>query len=131
MLTVDEVAQLYRCSPSILNKWRVEGKGPVFIRLGARVRYRLADVMAFLAEPVVAKLAAPAAGAVKPVAGGAVFECLGDVCAARAPASDTAGLRGCKDLVRQVGAVNSFGPTSKPLSARGTTRYELSTMAAR
>lgn len=70
-----------------------------------------------MAEPVVAKLAAPAAGAVKPVAGGAVFECLGDVCAARAPASDTAGLRGCKDLVRQVGAVSSFGPTSKPLSA--------------
>jgi hypothetical protein len=70
-----------------------------------------------MAEPVVAKLQAPAAGAVKPVAGGAVFECLGDVCAARAPASDTAGLRGCKDLVRQVGAVTAFGPTSKQLSS--------------
>ena len=70
-----------------------------------------------MAEPVVAKLQAPAAGAVKPVAGGAVFECLGDVCAARAPASDTGGLRGCKDLVRQVGAVASFGAGSKTLSA--------------
>jgi hypothetical protein len=69
-----------------------------------------------MAEPVVAKLAAPTSSAVKPVAGGAVFECLGDVCAARAPASDTAGLRGCKDLVRQVGAVSSFGPTTKQLS---------------
>ena len=58
-----------------------------------------------MAEPVVAKLQAPTAGALKPVAGGAVFECLGAVCAARAPASDTAGLRGCKDLVRQVGEV--------------------------
>jgi hypothetical protein len=72
---------------------------------------------AAMAEPVIAKLQAPTAGAVKPVAGGAVFECLGDVCAARAPASDTAGLRGCKDLARQVGAVASFGPSSKQLSA--------------
>jgi hypothetical protein len=70
-----------------------------------------------MAEPVVAKLQAPGKGAAKPVAGGAVFECLGDVCAARAPSADTASLRGCKDLARQMGAVNSFGPTSKPLSA--------------
>lgn len=70
-----------------------------------------------MAEPVVAKLQAPAPGAVKPVAGGAVFECLGDVCAARAPASDTAGLRGCKDLARQVGGVTTFGPSSKQLSS--------------
>lgn len=69
------------------------------------------------AEPVVAKLKAPLPGATKPVAGGAVFECLGDVCAARAPSSDTAGLRGCRDLARQVGAVASFGPNSKPLSS--------------
>ena len=69
------------------------------------------------AEPVVAKLKASTAGAVKPVAGGAVFECLGDVCASRAPSSDTATLRGCKDLARQVGGVNSYGPASKPLSA--------------
>lgn len=72
---------------------------------------------AAMAEPVVAKLQAPTAGSPKPVAGGAVFECLGDVCAARAPASDTAGLRGCKDLARQVGAVASFGPASRQLSA--------------
>jgi hypothetical protein len=69
------------------------------------------------AEPVLAKLQAPLSGSSKPVAGGAVFECLGDVCAARTPGSESAGLRGCKDLVRQVGAVSSFGPASKPLSA--------------
>ena len=68
------------------------------------------------AEPVVAKLQAPVPSSTKAVAGGAVFECLGDMCAARAPASESSGLRGCKDLVRQVGAVASFGPTSKPLS---------------
>ncbi len=70
-----------------------------------------------MAEPVVAKLAASTAGAVKPVAGGAVFECLGDVCASRAPSADTASIRGCKELARQVGGVNTFGPSSKPLSA--------------
>jgi len=69
------------------------------------------------AEPVVAKLRAPLSGAEKPVAGGAVFECLGDVCAARAPTSESGGLRGCKDLVRQVGAVNSFGASAKALGS--------------
>jgi hypothetical protein len=69
-----------------------------------------------MAEPVVAKLQAPGPGAAKPVAGGAVFECLGDVCAARAPSSDTASVRGCKDLARQMGAVTTFGPPSKQLS---------------
>ena len=61
------------------------------------------------AAPVVAKLQAPVAAAAKPVAGGAVFNCLGDVCAASAPSADTATLRGCRDLVRQVGPVASFG----------------------
>lgn len=71
---------------------------------------------AMAAEPVVAKLEA-GKGAAKPVAGGAVFECLGDVCAARAPSSETATVRGCKDLARQMGAVSTFGPSSKQLSS--------------
>ena len=69
-----------------------------------------------MAEPVVAKLNVSVSGAAKPVAGGAVFECLGDVCAARAPSADTASVRGCKDLARQMGVVSSFGPASKPLA---------------
>ena len=73
------------------------------------------------AEPVVSKLQAPVASAVKPVAGGAVFECLGDVCAARAPGADTASLRGCKDLARQVGSIVSFGPNGKPLASEQLT----------
>jgi hypothetical protein len=88
------------------------------VRLTAAIA-ALASIVATgaMAEPVIAKLQVPTKGAVKPVAGGAVFECLGDVCAARAPASDTSGLRGCKDLARQVGAVASFGPSSRQLSA--------------
>src|SRR5689334_20345492 len=69
------------------------------------------------AEPVVAKLQVATKSAVKPVAGGAVFDCLGDVCAARTPSSDTSSIHGCKELVRQVGAVSAFGPSSRQLSA--------------
>jgi hypothetical protein len=69
------------------------------------------------ADPVLAKLQTGVQGAVKPVAGGAVFECLGDMCAARTPSSDAGGIRGCKELARQVGAVTSFGSAAHPLSA--------------
>jgi hypothetical protein len=89
------------------------------VRLTAALAVLAAGALATsaMAEPVVAKLQAPTKGSVKPVAGGAVFDCLGDVCAARSPASDTGGLRGCKELARQVGAVTSFGAGSKQLSA--------------
>jgi len=70
-----------------------------------------------MAEPVIAKLNVSMSGAAKPVAGGAVFECLGDVCASRTPSSDTATVRGCKELARQVGGMSTFGASSKPLSA--------------
>jgi hypothetical protein len=88
-------------------------------RITAALAVLAASVIATsaMAEPVVAKLQTPKPGAAKPVAGGAVFECLGDVCAARAPSADTASVRGCKDLARQMGAVMSFGPASKPLAA--------------
>lgn len=88
------------------------------LRLSAAIVAAVAGAMfagAAAAEPVVAKLQA-GKGAAKPLAGGAVFECLGDVCAARAPATDTPTLRGCKDLARQMGPVISYGPASKPLS---------------
>ena len=70
-----------------------------------------------MAEPVIAKLQASTSGSLRPVAGGAVFECLGDICASRTPSSDTASVHACKELVRQVGGVNSYGPSSKPLDA--------------
>jgi excisionase family DNA binding protein len=50
LLTVNEVAELLRCSKSSLDKWRLIGGGPRFVRVGARVRYRPADVAAYIAE---------------------------------------------------------------------------------
>lgn len=72
---------------------------------------------AMAAEPVVAKLQVASAGAAKPVAGGAVFECLGDMCASRTPSSDTSSVHACKELARQMGAVNTYGAPSKPLAS--------------
>jgi hypothetical protein len=71
---------------------------------------------AMAAEPVIAKLQVSAPSATKPIAGGAVFECLGDMCASRAPSSDTGSIRACKELARQMGGVNTFGAASKPLN---------------
>lgn len=76
----------------------------------------LAATSTALADPVLAKLQTSLPGASKPVAGGAVFECLGDVCAARSPSADTASIRGCKDLARQVGPVSSYGAAAKTLA---------------
>ena len=50
LLTVQETALLLRCSVSSLNKWRLLGRGPHFIRVGSRVRYRPIDVAAYIAN---------------------------------------------------------------------------------
>jgi hypothetical protein len=50
LLTVGEVALLLRCSISSLNKWRVFGRGPDFVKVGSRVRYRLADIAAWVKD---------------------------------------------------------------------------------
>ena len=49
LLTVQEVAELLNCSVSALNKWRLAGRGPQFIKLERRVRYRTADLAAYIA----------------------------------------------------------------------------------
>jgi len=50
LLTVEQVAQLLSCSASNLNKWRLKGEGPSFVRVGANIRYRPADIQSFIAE---------------------------------------------------------------------------------
>jgi excisionase family DNA binding protein len=49
LLTVQEVAAVLRCSVSTLNKWRLIGRGPSFVRVGARVRYRPTDIAVYVA----------------------------------------------------------------------------------
>jgi excisionase family DNA binding protein len=44
LLTADSAASYLGCSPATLEKWRVKGGGPRFIKMGRLVRYRLHDL---------------------------------------------------------------------------------------
>ncbi len=48
LLTPEETAEFLRCSVSSLNKWRVYGGGPRFVRVESRVRYRFRDLIAYV-----------------------------------------------------------------------------------
>ena len=50
LLTEDEVASILKRSPRTVRKDRSRGKGPSFLRLGRLVRYRRADVEAYLSR---------------------------------------------------------------------------------
>jgi len=47
-LTEQHVAELTELSVRTLQKWRLTGEGPVFVKLGRAVRYREEDIDAFL-----------------------------------------------------------------------------------
>jgi excisionase family DNA binding protein len=48
LATRQQVADYTQTSIPTLARWAAEGKGPRFVKLGARVRYRKADVLAWL-----------------------------------------------------------------------------------
>ncbi len=41
-------AEMLGLSPITLHQWRVRGQGPAFHRFGRQIRYRLADVRAYM-----------------------------------------------------------------------------------
>jgi excisionase family DNA binding protein len=49
LLTEDEVAQQLRVSVASLRRWRLEKRGPQFIKVGSLVRYRAEEIEAWLA----------------------------------------------------------------------------------
>lgn len=51
LLTTAEAARRLGFAPSTLNKWRITGRGPSFLKLGRSVRYSLSDLDAFLSAP--------------------------------------------------------------------------------
>jgi hypothetical protein len=69
------------------------------------------------AEPVIAKLQTPVVEKTKVIAGGAVFLCEGDACITTGPTSRTIATASCKELVKTVGAVSTFGAERKQLAA--------------
>ena len=46
-LTPRETAQRLRIDHKTLANWRVQGRGPKFVKIGSKVVYRVADVEAF------------------------------------------------------------------------------------
>ncbi|WP_240745103.1 MULTISPECIES: helix-turn-helix transcriptional regulator [unclassified Microbacterium] len=54
LLTLTETAQYLRVRPKTLRNWSSLGKGPKTLRLGGRVVYRRADVLAFRDNQAVA-----------------------------------------------------------------------------
>lgn len=49
-LTTDEVAKRYQTHPVTIKKWRIEGRGPRFIKIGRRVLYPIQELMKWESE---------------------------------------------------------------------------------
>ncbi len=50
LIDEDEAARLLAVSPRTLATWRVRARGPAFVKVGGAVRYRLADLEAYVAS---------------------------------------------------------------------------------
>ena len=46
-MTQTELAERWRISEATLERWRTESNGPLFLKLGNQVRYRVQDIEAF------------------------------------------------------------------------------------
>ncbi len=46
-LTQTELAKRWKLSPRSLEKWRTQGLGPAYRKIGGRVRYLFDDVLAY------------------------------------------------------------------------------------
>lgn len=56
-LTPTDLAQRFGCSVAHLANLRWEGRGVTYLKIGASVRYRLSDVLAYEAASVVLAVA--------------------------------------------------------------------------
>jgi hypothetical protein len=87
-----------------------------FVSAAAAAALSLVATAAVCAEPVVAKLQSPVQSRVRPVTTEAVFDCTADSCTSATDNSGAQSLSTCRELVRQVGALSSFGRASKPMA---------------
>jgi len=53
-LTTKLLARRWKITPRTLERWRAEGGGPRFLRIGRHIRYSQADILAFEARHGVA-----------------------------------------------------------------------------
>jgi len=59
VMTVGQAAEYLGLAVSTLNKWRCHGGGPIFIKMGRAVRYRVEDLEAYISA---SKLASTSTG---------------------------------------------------------------------
>ena len=59
LISQNQLAKRWQISPRTLEQWRWLGKGPKFIKLGARVLYRETDVMEFESSQVCQNTSGP------------------------------------------------------------------------
>ncbi len=53
LLTEGEVAEVLKCTKSALRRWRREGRGPRYVRVGRLIRYRQPDLELFIEKNAV------------------------------------------------------------------------------
>lgn len=58
-MTQKQLADRWHMSPRTLEQWRWLGKGPRFLKIGARVLYEEADVLAFEAQQICQNTSGP------------------------------------------------------------------------
>lgn len=46
-LTEEQLAERWVISPKALQKWRLTGEGPIFVKIGSRVRYSIDEIEKF------------------------------------------------------------------------------------
>ena len=61
LLTVSEAARLLRLSKRTLERYRVSGLGPKYLKCGRCVRYRVSDIETWLADRTVTSTSEAAA----------------------------------------------------------------------
>ena len=53
LMTSKEVAEYLRISESLINSYRADGIGPVYLKMGKLIRYRLEDVEEWMSKQAV------------------------------------------------------------------------------
>ncbi len=48
LYNTEAAAALLETHPVTLRQWRVDGKGPIYLKIGKKVRYRHADLAGFI-----------------------------------------------------------------------------------
>ena len=57
LVTAGQAAAYLSVAESSLEKWRMHGRGPKYVKLGRAVRYRISDLNAWVSESTVASTA--------------------------------------------------------------------------